>query len=165
MNKVSFSTTLTALGLLLVSAFSAAATVDFTWGDPKQFQDMKYPGGNDARFQARVIKELEEQFRREAEKLPADQILSVTVNDVDLAGYIEYFHPGYPFGLRVIRNIDYPTIDLSYMLKDANSDVIQSGEGKIKNLGFRNATLSTLQREPLRYEVELIKDWYQTEFK
>jgi hypothetical protein len=166
MKKLRYATTLSALALIFTSAFSTAATVEFSWDDPAKFQDIKETSGNNARFQTRVINELEEQFRKEAEQLPADQTLHVTVHDVDLAGYVEYFHPGYPFGLRVVRNIDFPIIDLSYELKDANNAVIKSGTEEIKDLGFRNATLTNnLQRDPFRYENQLIKEWYDSEFR
>jgi hypothetical protein len=131
MKKLRYATALSGLALILQSAFSTAATVDFTWEDPTKFQDIKQTNGSDARFRTRVMSELEEQFRREAGKLPADQNLRVIVHDVDLAGYIEYFHPGYPFGLRVIRNVDFPIIDLSYEFTDANSSVIKSGTEEI----------------------------------
>jgi hypothetical protein len=164
MKKLSKVKTLSALGLLLASGLSAAATVEFSWDDPTQFRDIRVTNENKARFQTRVISELEAQFTREAAKLPADQTLHLTVHDVDLAGDIEYFHPGYPFGLRVIRTVDFPAINLSYELKDANDAVIQSGTQRIKDLGFQTPTFSALQREPFRYETQLIRDWYNTEF-
>src|SRR5687767_9357555 len=123
MKKIPYATALSALALIFTSAFSAAATVEFTWDDPTKFRDVKETNGNTARFRSRVIRELEEQFRREAEQLPANQTLHLTVHDVDLAGDVEYFHEGFPFGLRVIRSVDFPTIDLSYELKDANEAV------------------------------------------
>ncbi len=164
MKTVTKARTLSALVLLLASGLSTAATVEFSWDDPAHFRDMKVTNENKARFQTRVISELEEQFAREAATLPADQTLHLTVHDVDLAGEIEYFHPGYPFGLRVIRRVDFPTINLSYELKDANDAVIQSGTQKIRNLNFQSPILSALQREPFRYETQLIRGWYNTEF-
>ena len=166
MKKVPFVKTLSAFVLLFASALSAAATVEFTWDDPADFRDIKVTNDNKARFQTRVMSELEEQFRHEAEQLPADQTLHVTVHDVDLAGDIEYFHRGYPFGLRVVRKVDFPSIDLSYELKDANDVVIKSGTERIHDLGFQNSQLTTsaLQRDPFRYEDQLIKEWYDTEF-
>ncbi len=165
MSKSRLVKTVSALALICASALTTAATVEFTWDDPQKFRDMEETNGSDVRFQARVIKELEAQFTRHAQKLPADQTLHVTVHDVDLAGFVEYFHPGYPFGLRVVRNIDFPTIDMSYELKDAGNSVIRSGSQELKNLGFRNTnTLNVLNRDPFHYENQLIKNWYNAEF-
>jgi hypothetical protein len=164
MKNAAFVKMLSALVLLLSSALSAAATVEFSWDDPGTFKDMKATNDNKTRFQTRVMEELEGQFRQEAAKLPADQTLHVTVHDVDLAGEIEYFHRDYPFGLRVVRNVDFPTIDLSYELKDANDTVIKSGSDKIRDLGFRTPVLSARKQDPLRYEHQLIEDWVEMEF-
>ena len=164
MKKVPYAKTLSTLVLLLSSALSAAATVEVSWDDPKEFKDIRVTNDNKTRFEARVIEELEEQFRHEAEKMPADQTLHLTVHDVDLAGDIEYFHRDYPFGLRVIRNVDFPTIDLSYELRDANDRVIKSGAEKIRDMSFRTPVLTTWKQDPFRYENQLIKDWYNTEF-
>lgn len=164
MNKVSFAKTLSALVLLLSSTLAAAATVQVDWDDPAKFRDIKVTNDSKVRFQERVMEELGDQFRKEAEKLPADQTLHVTVHDVDLAGDIEYFHRGYPFGLRVIRNVDFPTIDLSYELKDASDTVIKSGTQKVRDMNFRTPVLTTWKQDPFRYENQLIKDWVNTEF-
>ncbi|MES2624253.1 MAG: DUF3016 domain-containing protein [Pseudomonadota bacterium] len=164
MKKVPLVKTASAFALLFASALACAANVEFTWDDPAQFRDIKVTNENKVRFQTRVINELEEQFRHEAEKLPADQTLHLTVHDVDLAGYVEYFHENYPFGLRVIRNVDFPAIDLTYELRDANNAVIKSGTEEIKDLGFRTPVLSDLQRDPFRYETQMIRNWYDTEF-
>jgi hypothetical protein len=165
MKKVPLVKTLSALVLLLSSAFSAAATVEFSWDDPGTFRDIEATNTNKDRFQTRVMDELEDQFRQEAAKLPADQTLHLTVHDVDLAGDIEYFHDGYPFGLRVVRNVDFPTIDLSYELKDSNDTVIKSGTDRIRDMSFRTPVLSTWKQDPFRYEHQLIEDWYDTEFQ
>lgn len=165
MKKVPFVKTLSALALLLSSALSAAATVELSWDDPAKFRDIRVTNENQARFQTRMIEELEEQFRHEAEKLPADQTLHLTVHDVDLAGDIEYFHRGYPFGLRVIRNVDFPAIELSYELKDANDTVLKSGSERIRDMSFRSPALTPWKQDPFRYENQLIKDWYDTEFQ
>lgn len=164
MNKVPFVKTLSAFVLLLSSALATAATVQLDWDDPANFRDIKVTNDSEARFQERVKEELGEQFRKQAERLPAGQTLHVTVHDVDLAGDIEYFHRNYPFGLRVIRNVDFPTIDLSYELKDANDTVIKSGTQKVRDMNFRTPVLTTWKQDPFRYENQLIKDWVSTEF-
>lgn len=152
------------LALVFGSALSNAAAVQFTWDDPATFRDIEQTNGSDARFQTRVIKQLEEQFTRQAAKLPSDQTLHINIHDVDLAGFVEYFHPGYPFGLRVVRNIDFPTIELTYELKDASGAVIKSGTRELKDLGFRNSSMvNMLNRDPFGYENELIKDWVNSE--
>lgn len=153
----------TACGVLLTTAVSAA-TVEVEWGNPEEFQDIRATDVNQRRFNERVMNELEEQFRREAAKLPADQTLHIAVNDVDLAGEIEYFHGNHPFGLRVIRRVDAPSLSLSYELRDDSDAVLQSGEEKFRDSGFRFTTLIPADRSMLRYEKDLISEWYQKSF-
>jgi hypothetical protein len=147
-----------------VTATAQAATVAFEYTDPADFRDIRATDTSQQRFQARVLHELEDQFRREATALPEDQTLHVTLKDVDLAGEIEYFYRGYPFGLRVIRNVDSPSVAFSYELRDAEGSVLQTGEEKIRDVGFRFTTLMPLDRSPFRYEKALISEWYDESF-
>jgi hypothetical protein len=154
---------LTVCGVLL-STGANAASVEIEWVNPDGFRDIRAVDINQQRFRERVLNELEEQFRREAAKLPAEQSLHIAVNDVDLAGEIEYFHNNHPFGLRVIRRVDAPSLSLSYELRDSSDAVLQSGEGTVRDSSFRSTTLMPVDRSILRYEKALIRDWYQKAF-
>jgi hypothetical protein len=148
--------------LLATGANAASVVVD--WVNPDAFQDIRAADVNQRRFSERVMKELEEQFRREAAKLPADQTLHIAVNDLDLAGEIEYFHYKHPFGLRVIRRVDAPSLSLSYELRDNTDALLQSGEEKFRDDSFRFTTLMPVDRSMLKYEKALISEWYQQSF-
>lgn len=150
--------------MALATAGAQAATVNVQWNDTKEYRDIRAVQSSQQRFEQRVIKELEEEFRQEAAKLPADQTLNISVTDVNLAGEVEYFYRDYPFGLRVIRNVDFPQLELSYELRDANDQVIKSGDETLQDLGFRYDTLTRSDRSPLKYEKALIHEWYQQSF-
>jgi hypothetical protein len=152
-----------ACGLALSTGAHAAALV-FEHGDPQHFQDIRATDQSQARFEQRVLKDLEEHFRKEAAVLPEGQTLHVNVTDVDLAGFIEYFHSRYPMGLRVVRNVDFPQMDLSYELRDGNDNVIQSGDAELKDLGFRFTSVQPRRDDPLRYEKAMISDWFDRTF-
>jgi hypothetical protein len=152
--------------LLALVPVVQAATLQMSWSDPDKYRDIRATATNKHKFQAQVMAELEEQFHKEAEKLPADQILHVTVNDLDLAGEIEYFYTDYPFGLRVIRNVDFPQMEFNYELLDAAGKVLKSDVEKIADLGFRSSALVSANRleSGLHYEKKLIHEWYQQTF-
>ncbi len=154
----------TACGLAM-SAGAHAATVAFEYTDPEDFRDIQATDVGQKGFEAGVLKELEEQFRDEAAALPEGQTLRVTLKNVDLAGDIEYFHSGYPFGLRVIRDIDFPKLEFSYVLLDANGDVLAMGEDEIKDMSFRVPTFNTRNQKALDYERALISEWYDETFR
>lgn len=149
---------------LALSTGAQAATLAFEHGDPEKFVDIRATDQSQARFEQRVMKDIEEHFRKEAAALPEGQTLHVNVTNVDLAGFIEYFHARYPMGLRVVRNVDFPQMELSYELRDANDRVIQSGDESLKDLGFRFTTLTSRRDDPLRYEKQMISEWFDRTF-
>lgn len=155
----------TACGLAL-SGGAQAATVAFEYTNPDDFRDIRATEESQPKFEQGVLRELEDEFREEAAKLPDGQTLHVTLKDVDLAGDIEYFHHAYPFGLRVIRNIDFPQMELSYELRDASGAVIKSGEDRVADMSFHFPTYATrLHQQPLDYEKALIKQWVRETFR
>ena len=160
MKKHVLSTLIAAACGLAMSAGAQAATVAFEHTDPSDFRDIRATEQGQKNFERSVLRELEEQFAEEAAKLPEGQTLQVTLKDVDLAGDIEYFHRYYPFGLRVIRNVDFPRMEFSYVLRDANGQVIKSGDESISDMGF-NQPVSRLRdhQSMLNYEREMISEW------
>ncbi len=158
-----YQRSLLAAALLALVPMSEAATVEVSWKDPQEFRDILTVNDNQLRFQERVMTELEEEIRDETlGRLEEGQSLKVEVDDLDLAGEIEYFHPNYPFGLRVVRNVDFPQMTLSYELRAADGTLLKSGTRHIADLGFRFTTLIGNDRTPLRYEKQMIKEWSQS---
>lgn len=153
----------TACGFAL-STGAQAATLVFEHGDPNDFRDIRATDQGQARFEQRVLKDIEEHFRKEAAALPENQTLHINVTDLDLAGFVEYFHQRYPMGLRVIRNVDIPQMELSYELRDGKDAVIQSGEEELKDLGFRFTTVLPRRDDPLRYEKAMVSEWFDKKF-
>lgn len=159
MKKHLLGSLIAALCGLAMSAGTQAATMAFEHGNPDEFRDIRATDMGQYKFEQRVLRELEEQFREEAAALPDGQTLQVTLKDVDLAGDVEYFHRAYPFGLRVVRNVDFPRMEFSYVLRDANGNVIREGEENISDMSFRFNSLIDRADEPLDYEKRLIHEW------
>ena len=141
-----------------------AAQVEVNWNEPESFTDVQPTNTTRHRFQESVLSDLEAHFRKAGESLPADQTLVVNVTDVDLAGYVEYFHPGYPFGIRVVRDIDFPRISLSYELKGADGVLISTGSDNLRDMDFRFPTFVTRYQQPLDYEKRMIDRWVREKF-
>lgn len=162
---MTFKQSVMALALLAVMPLSHAATLQLSWGDPAKFRDVRAGDDNQTRYQERVMKDLEEAFKAEATKLPADQTLKIEIKDLDLAGELEYFHEGFPFGIRVVRNIDFPRMELSFELRDAKNQVLKSGEPVVSDMGFRDGIPLPNNSELLQYEKKMIRKWFQREFE
>ena len=158
-----YQRSLLAAALLALVPLTEAATVEVSWKDPQEFRDIRTVNDNQLRFQERVMTELEQQIRDETlSRLDDGQSLKVEIDDLDLAGDIEYFHPNYPFGLRVVRNVDFPQMTLSYELRAADGTLLKAGTEHVADLGFRFTTLIGNDRTPLRYEKQMIREWSQS---
>jgi hypothetical protein len=141
-----------------------AGQVDVTWVNPESYSDVETTYASRTKFRERVLADLEEQFRKSGARLPEGQKLDVSVRDLDLAGYIDYFVPAAPFGVRLIRSVDFPRIKLDYELRDADGKVINSGSETLSDPGFRFPAFATRLRNPLDYEKQLIDRWYRQNF-
>jgi Threonyl-tRNA synthetase len=165
MNKFKLTAILAALALMTAGGVAQAATVQIDWQNPEKFRDVRSTNESAERFRERVMGELTKAFEDGAKRLPADQTLHVAVSDVDLAGEVEYFHDNHPFGLRVLRRVDAPSMKIQYELRDANDRVIQSGEEKLRDLNYNQSSLLPLDRSPFKYEKDMIKSWVRDTFQ
>lgn len=162
-----------AAGLMLpMSGLIAAnaAEVKVTWEEPEKFVDIQVADGNQKRFQERLLAAFEEKFAEFASELPDDQVLHITVTNVDLAGAIEYHDiNGVPRELRIVRGHDFPMMMLSYRLVDSDGEVIQEGESRLRGRELpgqgRLSTPSNMRGgEMLEYETPMLREWFKSEF-
>jgi hypothetical protein len=165
MKRLTFAAVVTALTLSAVGSLAQAANVVVEWKNPEHFRDVRATNEGRTRFRDRVLADLEKAFQESAASLPADQTLHLTVTDVDLAGDVEFFHPNYPWGLRVMRRVDAPSMDLSFELRDANDKVLQSGEARLSDRSYNLRTAVPVDRSPLRYERNMIRTWVRETFQ
>jgi hypothetical protein len=165
MKRLTFAAVVTALTLSAVGSLAHAANVEIEWQKPEHFRDMLATDEGQSRFRERTMAELTQAFRDSAAALPANQTLHITVTDVDLAGTIEYFHPSFPFGLRVMRRVDAPSMDLKFELRDASNKVLQSGEARLQDGSYNLRTAIPVDRSPLRYEKDMIRTWMRENFQ
>ncbi len=152
------------LPLTLVTSAVMAGDVEVNWLEPEHFADIGASNDTRQHYQDQVLTDLEAHFKQAGKNLPEDQTLVVNVTDLDLAGYLEYFHPSYPFGLRVVRDIDYPRITLDYELKAADGSTLATGSEKLKDMGFHYSSVNIRYAEPLDYEKRMIDRWISERF-
>jgi hypothetical protein len=95
-------------------------------------------------------------------RLATGQKLTVTFNDIDLAGDIP---PGRMNDVRVIREIYIPHMKLHFQLQDAAGAVIKDGDRQLSDLNYMQSVMPIIgQNEPLRYDKALLSDWVKKEF-
>lgn len=148
----------------------AQAEVEITWKEPKKYTDVRPANESSKRFRERVFRSLEEYVVELAEDLPDGQKLEMTVTDVDLAGQV---WPSSFVGLgtggtdtRLIKRVDIPRMEFSYKLTDANGQIVkQSEEVKLKDMAFQDRFNPMFDSESFRYEKNMLRDWFNSEFE
>jgi hypothetical protein len=149
-----------ALVLLILAESAGAASVDIEWLDPGKYRDIRAGNEGQKNFEERVTAALTRSFEdAAADHLPQEQTLRLTITDVDLAGDIEYFFLDFPDGIRVMRDVYFPSISFAYELVDAEGKVIKQGAENIKDMGYRFSGTTFISDPPFNYEDRLIHDW------
>jgi hypothetical protein len=145
--------------MLLASAGAASAGVTVKYEDPDKFQDV--PKWEKDREQ--VLKDLSAHFAKLGKDLPADETLNITVTDIDLAGWVEPSRRRID-DIRILRGgADWPMMKLQYTL-ERNGQVIRSGDERITNMMYQQRINRYDNSDYLRYEKQMIDDWYHHAF-
>jgi Protein of unknown function (DUF3016) len=152
----------TAALLSLGAAAASAGTVNVTFVDPDKF----YDAGNSEREVPENLKIIEQHLKDLGQRyLPDGQVLSISVLDVDLAGYVKPV-AGQARYLRVTRGgADWPRFTLRYTL-EADGQPVKTGEEVVAdmNYGRHGQTYVYTNRDPLRYEKRMLEGWLRSRF-
>lgn len=144
--------------LALLAGRAACADVSVSYVKPEQFTDVPF----NERDREQLLKELTEHFVTMARQLPADEVLKVEVLDVDLAGRI--------LPRRTLDDIrlmnggaDWPHMKLRYTL-ERNGQALRSGESNLSNMNYQQRMNRYFSSDALRYEKQMMDDWFDAEF-
>jgi hypothetical protein len=150
---------LAAAALALAACGAVQAEVNVTYVKPDQFSDVPYG----VREREQVMKDLTAHFNRLGQQLPAGQTLKVEVLDVDLAGWV-YPRRWGPDDIRVLRGgADWPHMHLRYTLEEGGK-VLRSGDRELANMMYQQRMNRYPSDDPLRYEKQMMDDWFAQEF-
>ena len=144
----------------LPRSLDADGPVTVSWTDPQAFSEIRYSRN---RFEAErgdwvrgIARHL---AKRAAGALGPGERLDVVITDIELAGDFEP-GAGRSDGVRIVRDIYPPRIDLSYTLYDASGDVADSGERSLRDIGFLHRQAGTVgSGDPLGHEKRLVDAW------
>lgn len=167
MHKFMIKTLVGACLLSSTQAFSQAQ-VEVNWQNPEKYRDVRAANQSRKSFAEQTFKQLDEYLFELAERLPDGQKLLITVSNLDLAGevwpasFVGLGHSG--SDVRVIKSIDIPRIAFSYQLFDQTGGVLQEGQEKLKDMAFQDRSNRFFDSEPLRYEKNMLLEWFQAEF-
>jgi len=145
--------------VLSLTAVAAWAQAEVSYIKPEEFSDVPFNG----RDRQDVLAQLADHFKELARKLPPGQTLKVEVLDVDLAGHL-YPRRHAAEDIRIMRGgADWPTMHLRYTLEQ-NGKVLRSGDDQLSNMAYQDRISHYSMDDSLRYEKQMIDDWFQKEF-
>lgn len=154
--------------LLCSTAVLSQAQVEITWEKPEDYRDVRPTSESRIKFREHTFAQIQEYLQKLAEKLPAEQKLMLNVTNLDLAGQV-WPASFVGFGssaadVRVIKSIDIPRMSFSYKLVDKAGTLIQEGDVDLKDMAFMDRSNRFFSSENLRYEKNMLKDWFEDEF-
>jgi len=130
--------------------------------DPQKFTDAKRDSWSGT--SPELVGELQDFFQKTGEAyVPAGMRLEIRLTDVDLAGEFEPQRGPRFDDIRIVKAVYPPRINLQFKLTNAQGKVVRSGERRLTDLGFEMQTVWPPD-DHLRFEKEMIRDWYAQEF-
>jgi hypothetical protein len=148
-----------AMSAILMASAPAWAGVTVSYTKPEEFSDLPFVPQD----REQVLRQLSEYLVKLGQKLPEGQQLTIEVTDIDLAGRLI---PSRRTGndLRVMNGgADWPRITLRYTL-ETDGKVLSSGEANLSDMNYLNKASRISSSEPLRYEKQMIDDWFYKQF-
>jgi hypothetical protein len=138
-----------------------AAEVNITWTEPDKYRDIDSGTEGRKRFRENMFNEFEKHLSKLANALPASQILNIDVTDIDLAGDVlaSGLHQ-----IRVIKDLYFPRIKLSFTLINAEKVIILSDNVNLKDMSFMMGGRLKYRNNALNYEKKLLDDWFKNTF-
>ncbi|MDA0348235.1 MAG: DUF3016 domain-containing protein [Verrucomicrobia bacterium] len=142
-------------------AVNLAAEVELTFENPDNYRDIDYEYAGNKRGQKLYLPQFEKHINKQAERyLEEGQVLSMVITDIDLAGDYEPWRSADAMDIRIVKSIYPPRIKFSYELKDADGNVLESGDEHLSDLSF-NYKIRINYNDELFYDKELITDWFR----
>lgn len=150
------------VGALLAAAASAnAAGVKVTWQEPEKFTDVRPTTETREAFLADVTHELDRVFEDLAKKMPDKLLWEITVTDLDLAGEVRPVFARRVGDVRVVKELYWPRITLSYTLKDEQGQTVASGKEELRDMNFMMRLGVPSGHTRFQYEEQMLKDWFR----
>ena len=140
-----------------------ASRVTVAFVQPEKFTDCKRSSWGDTAPD--LLNDLQKFMETTGARYVPDGLhLEIKVTDVDLAGEFEpQLGPQFD-EVRIVKAIYPPRITLNYRVTDAKGAVVGSGQREITDLAYQMRT-AWPQDDYLRYEKDMLRDWFGTEFR
>ena len=152
-------------GFLLASPVpSLAGSVRVSFVHPETYTDASLSGGYGVRTEQWTLDEFGRYFESlGAHYLGPEQVLTLEVLNVDLAGKIEWWRrPAYD--LRILRDIYPPRFTLHYRLSEGGRTLVEGQETVVDPNYLANPAIYFSPSDPLRFDKAMLADWFKARF-
>jgi len=150
-----------AVASIVLSLSVQAASVSVEFVKKELYQDID-SGGNQSqpRFEERLFNVIKSSFEKNAEKLPKDLTLKVSVLDIDLAGAVAH---GLGMGqdIRQVSDKDFPRVLFYMILEDKDGKIVFQGRQNLKEkrLSHQDFRMKGSQSD-FFMETALVSKWF-----
>lgn len=140
--------------------------VQVDWTDPAQFSDIRFSGNRWEAQRGNWVEQLARHLQtRATAQLPAGESLQVTFTDIRRAGAFEPWRGPQLQDTRIVRDIYPPQIELTFKRLDAEGNVIDQGERRLRDSGFMMGSSTLSNNDALRFEKRMLDDWLRRELR
>jgi hypothetical protein len=148
---------------VMITPITTHAEVKVSFNQPERYTDAGLHGAYGPKARAATLHELQKHLERLGERyLKPEQMLTIDVRDIDLAGRYEPWRIN-THNTRILREITWPQIRIYYTLK-SNNTVLVSAEETISDLNYLMRADTIRSSDPLRYEKAMLDEWFRVRF-
>jgi len=142
-------------------AFSKTTDVTIDWVKPELYKDIDAGSGESKKkYKQRLFNVIGKVFEDEAQKLPNDYKLEVSILDVDLAGEVN--HGAGMNSRRIITDTDFPRIMFYMILKDQEGKIVFQGKQNLREKKLKHSSFRMKGSQSHFYmEKDLIQKWFE----
>ncbi len=153
------------LGLAGQVASAAESRLEVIFNQPEKFRDVKDDDMGSDRDRDAILESLQLFLNEQIPHYVAEgQKLTITFNDIDMAGDFEPWRGPDASHVRIIKEIYPPRAHLTFKLTDASGAVLKEGERKLSDTAYLMKISLQSRTDPLRHEKALLEDWLRDEF-
>lgn len=167
LNRKAWLATLALSLPLAMPTIANSAELNIEFVDADSYTDIQPGNEHRQRYQDRILENFEEFFTELAGRLPDDQVLNIKVTDVDLAGNVlPVSRDGGMHMMRIVRHGQDPSIRFEYSLVDANDQILQEGEERLRGRTSADSIRQTpsAASNALRNERDMLERWFRDTF-
>ncbi len=153
------------LGFSGAAASAADSRLEVIFNQPEKFRDVKEDDAGFDKDRDAILEDLKDHLDGAIKyHVPEGQKLTITFNDIDMAGDFEPWRGSQYNSVRIVKDIYPPRILLTFKLVDATGAVLKEGDRKLFDNAFLMKMSSGFATDPLRHEKTLLDDWLREEF-